>query len=176
MLLYGSNLKAKKCRSLSMLSGSPKNLSFQMPDQTQEGSPIVSIKTLKEDPHKFLGSLITYTNNSGDHFKFLSQKLKFFLENINTCLIRGEGKLKIYERYVLPSMRYHLAIHNITKCQLNSLDKIGRSYIKKWSNFLSHRYWHFSSLSPGYKNSEPNIQGRSCYKCIVNSDERRPKS
>ena len=32
-------------------------------------------------------------------------------------------------------MRYHLAIHNITKCQLNSLDKIGRSYIKKWLNF-----------------------------------------
>ena len=55
--------------------------------------------------------------------------------NINKSKVRGEHKLAIYERYALPSMRYHLSIHDIHQTHLDGLDKISRNFVKKWFNF-----------------------------------------
>ena len=55
--------------------------------------------------------------------------------NIDRSRVRGGHKLAIYKRHALPSMRYHLSIHDIHKTHLDGLDKLARTFIKKWLNF-----------------------------------------
>ena len=55
--------------------------------------------------------------------------------NIDHSAVRGEHKLAIYERHALPSLRYHLSIHDMHKTHLTELDNIAKKYLKKWLNF-----------------------------------------
>ena len=43
--------------------------------------------------------------------------------------------MAIYEGHALPSMRYHLSIHNLHKTHLDGLDKIVKTFLKKWLKF-----------------------------------------
>ena len=47
-------------------------------------------------------------------------------------MVRGEHKVATYTRYILPSMRYHLAVHNIHQTQLDQLDSLAQKYLKNW--------------------------------------------
>ena len=40
--------------------------------------------------------------------------------------------MAIYVRYALPSLRYHLTVHNLHKTHMEELDLIAQSYLKKW--------------------------------------------
>ena len=48
------------------------------------------------------------------------------------AMVPGEFKLAVYERYILPSVRYFLTVHNLLKPDLDVLDSITRSHIKLW--------------------------------------------
>ena len=74
------------------------------------------------EPHKFLGQTLTFKNTAKDHSEFLYKILKRKLENLNGVDVRSEYKIATYDRYLLPSMRYHLSIHNIHKTHLDELD------------------------------------------------------
>ena len=37
-----------------------------------------------------------------------------------------------YTRYILPSLRYHLAVHNIHQTHLDQLDMLAQKYLKVW--------------------------------------------
>ena len=37
-----------------------------------------------------------------------------------------------YTRYILPSMRYHLAVHNIHQTHLDQLDMLAQKHLKVW--------------------------------------------
>ena len=52
--------------------------------------------------------------------------------NVDNAKCRGEFKLAVYERYALPSLRYHLSVHTLHKTHLASLDMLAKSFIKKW--------------------------------------------
>ena len=82
------------------------------------------IKSIITDPHKFLGSFITPNNTPQDYFSQLKTALESKLDNINKAKCRGEFKLAVYERYPLPSMRYHLSIHTLHKTHLDILDML----------------------------------------------------
>ena len=71
------------------------------------------LKTMEDDPHKFLGSTITHRNSPADHFAFLKEKLEEKLSNVDKTLVRGEYKMAIYSRYILPSLQFHFTVHNI---------------------------------------------------------------
>ena len=47
--------------------------------------------------------------------------------------MRSEYKLKIYHKYLLPSIRFHLTVHDITATDLKKLDILNNKYIKKWA-------------------------------------------
>ena len=81
-------------------------------------------------------------------FEFLSDKLNKKLQNIDNSSLRGEYKMKIYSRYALISMRYHLSVHDIHKTHLNKLDDIARKYLKKWLNIPSHGASDISLFHP----------------------------
>jgi hypothetical protein len=114
--------------------GNVKNVSFVLTDP-KDNELKEHIETTHEKPHKFLGSMITKMNTSSDFFKHFKNILDEKLNNIDASKVRGEYKLSIYERYALPSMRFHLSIHDLHKTHLEELDKTSRKYIKKWLKY-----------------------------------------
>ena len=81
-------------------------------------------------------------------FEFLFEKLAKKLQNIDNSSLRGEHKMKIYSRYALLSMRYHLSVHDIHKSHLDKLDNMARKYLKKWLNIPSHGASDISIFHP----------------------------
>ena len=78
-------------------------------------------------PHKFLCShahpVTTFHT---------TDKLKEKLVNVDNAKCRSEFKLAVYDRYALPSLRYHLSVHTLHKTHLDSLGMLAKSFIKKW--------------------------------------------
>ena len=130
----GFSFKSSKCRSLSIRTGKVANVSFVMTN-SEDNSVKTHIETVHKRPHKFLGSQITYSNSPKEFFKHFHDVLKKKLENINNAKVRGEHKLAVFEKYALPSMRFHLSIHDLHETHLNQLDNMTRKYIKQWLNF-----------------------------------------
>jgi hypothetical protein len=130
----GFLFKPSKCRSLSICLGSPKDVTFVLSNSNQSDQ-CVPIETVYTRPHKFLGSIITYTNTPKEYFKHFYEVLEKKLTNIDNSKVRGEHKLAIYERHALPSMRYHLSVHDMHNSHLDELDNLAKKYIKSWLNF-----------------------------------------
>ena len=130
----GFSFKPTKCRSLSIYAGKTTNVTFVI--TSSEGNNIkIPIETVHSRPHKFLGSQITYSNSPKDYFKHFYELLEKKLKNISQSKVRGEHKLAVFERYALPSMRYHLSIHDLHETHLAKLDNLTRKYIKQWLNY-----------------------------------------
>ena len=140
----GLVIKPSKCASLSIQSGKSAEVTFNL---TENGT-MKPIELIKNKPQKFLGSIVTALNKPQEMFTFLSEKLNKKLENIDNSSLRGENKLKIYSRYALISMRYHLSVHDIHKIHLDKLDNIARKFLKKWLNIPSHGASDISIFHP----------------------------
>ena len=63
-------------------------------------------------------------------------------------MVRGEHKLAIYERHALPSMRYHLSIHDMHTTHLTELDNIAKKYVKKWLSIPTRGVTNVSLFHP----------------------------
>ena len=89
----GLCFKPSKCRSLSIKRGQVdgEQKFFLLTGDGEE----VFLKTMEDDPHKFLGSHITNLNTPADHFNFLKSKLEEKLSNLDQTLVRGEYKVAI---------------------------------------------------------------------------------
>jgi hypothetical protein len=116
----GLVIKPSKCASLSIQSGKSTEVNFTL----KENGNRYPIELIKNKPQKFLGSMVTAFNKPQDMFEFLSEKLNKKLQNIDNSSLRGEHKMKIYSRYALISMRYHLSVHDIHKTHLDKLDNV----------------------------------------------------
>ena len=131
----GLEFKASKCRSLSIKSGIVTSVPFSL--KAKDGS-LVALKTMEDDPHKFLGSSITHRNTDADHMAFLKGRLQEKLENLDTkCQVRGEYKVATYSRYLLPSLRFHFSVHNIHQTHLDELDHLASTFLKRWLDIPS---------------------------------------
>ena len=130
----GLILKPSKCRSLSITSGKPTNITFTLKDPNSDN--LINLKTLEDDPFKFFGSTITFRNTAAENYDILNDMLTKKLENLDKCLIRGEYKVAIYSRYLLPSLRFHMSVHSIHQTQLDKLDHLLGKYLTD--------YWRFS--------------------------------
>ena len=84
---------------LSVVSGKPKVVPFTLTDKSNPENPsVVVLKSLHEEDHKFLGSLLTFKNTAEDHFKFLLDKFENKLKNLDLASVRGEYKVSTYQR------------------------------------------------------------------------------
>ena len=120
----GMKLKPSKCRSFSLVAGAPKDLNFDI-----SGTPI---PTIFHEEQKFLGKMLFPLGKSKDTFSFLKSELLTKLENIEKSAIRNEYKLWIYKHYFLPSIRFLLTVHELTKTDQNKLDALCTKFVKKW--------------------------------------------
>ena len=57
------------------------------------------------------------------------------LTNLDQVNVRGEYKVATYSRYVLPSLRFHLSVHNIHQCRLESLNLMAKKILRRWMDF-----------------------------------------
>ena len=115
-------LKPVKCKSISICSGKSTDCTFSLGN--------VTLKSLKDNPEKFLGSNITFEGKSKNIHELVQVKLRSMTENITTCSIRDEFKLKVYTQYAMPSVRYMLTVHELTDTQLDSLDHMHTNTVK----------------------------------------------
>ena len=72
-----------------------------------------------------------------NHFAFLKEKLEEKLSKVDNTLVRGEYKMAIYSRYILPSLQFHFTVHNIHQTHLDSLDNLAKKYLKLWLSLPS---------------------------------------
>lgn len=118
-------LKPSKCRSLSLMAGTPSSVKFTL-NQNE-------ICTLVDDPHKFLGSQLTFSGKQSETLAHVQNHFSAKLENINSLLVRDEYKLQIFDRYMLPASRFILTVHELSLTNVRKLDSLCNSYLKKWS-------------------------------------------
>ena len=118
------NLELSKCKSMSISGGKPSVVPF-----TIKGA---ALKHVKDSPEMFLGSYIAFKGTSEGAFEYIRDEVNRMLLNVESPSIRQEYKLKIYEKYVLSSLRFILTVHNLTKTQLSKLDALGTKFVKKW--------------------------------------------
>ena len=60
-------LKPVKCRLLSVKSGKPTKIDFFIDSER--------VKSVDEDPQKFLGSLVTFPGKTAEVYKFIQSKI-----------------------------------------------------------------------------------------------------
>jgi hypothetical protein len=58
--------------------------------------------------------------------------MKLGLENIKSCLVRDEQKVRIYKEYFLPANHFIILIHDLTKTDLMKLVDLTHGYLKSW--------------------------------------------
>ena len=121
----GMRLKPSKCRSLSIQSGSSKDVPFHIGDNR--------IPSIRDEEQKFLGRLLFFSGKSEETFKHIYEILKDALEHIEASLIRSEYKLWILKNYLLPSKRFLLTVHTLSPSHLSRLDTFVDKYTKKWA-------------------------------------------
>ena len=59
------------------------------------------------------------------------------MKNLDDTQVRGEYKIAVYNRYILPSLQFHFSVHNIHKTHLDILDHMARKFLKSWLSFPS---------------------------------------
>ena len=121
----GMRLKPSKCRSLSIQSGSSKDVPFHIGDKR--------IPSIRDEEQKFLGRLLFFSGKSEETFKHIYEILKDALERIEASLVGSEYKLWILKNYLLPSKRFLLTVHTLPPSQLSRLDTFVDKCIKKWA-------------------------------------------
>jgi hypothetical protein len=81
------------------------------------------------------------------------------LKSIDTTNIRDEYKVKIFSRYLVPSLSFFLSVHDLTATDLGKLDALAVKYLKSWLGlvrpatvgFLFHsKIFAFQSFSDVY--------------------------
>ena len=117
-------LESTKCKSLSISAGSSKVVKFKLSDQI--------IESIENSPKIFLVSQITFSGRQSEVFQYTYDGIKGTMENINNSLIWNEYKLKVYNRYLMPAIRFKLTVHKITTTNLTKLDLMVDGYIKRW--------------------------------------------
>jgi hypothetical protein len=93
----------------------------------------------------FLGGFKTYNGKAVP--KLIYHKIKLGLENIKSCMVQDEHKVRIYKEYLLPANCFILSIHDLTNTDLKKLDDLKHRYLKSWRYILGWVWmWRVSCI------------------------------
>ena len=79
----------------------------------------------------------------------IRDKLSGQLKNIDNLLVRSEYKARIYADYLLGSLRFILSVHDLNRSQLNDLESLTHSYLKRWLGLPRGATWALVHNSHG---------------------------
>ena len=120
----GLHLKPSECRSLSIVGGTCKDVFFKLKGE--------QIPNIVNDKFKFLGSTIYHTLQTKNITEAIIQDMSSTLSKIDNLPIRGSYKLKLYEIYATPRLRFPLTVHDLTTRGLEKMDVLVKHFVKKW--------------------------------------------
>ena len=92
----------------------------------------------------------------------MKKKIEEKLKNLEETIVRNEFKLAVLSRYLIPSLRFILTVHDLNKTSLKILDSLCEKYAKKWAgiprsgtNIVIHcpRTLNIPSITQPYKES-----------------------
>ncbi len=89
-----------KCKLFLIVSGKPTPVIFTLDN--------IDMETIQSNPHKFLGSQITFSGKQSEICNHVLTRL----ERIDSLQVRGEYKAHIYKNYLLPGCRFILTVHD----------------------------------------------------------------
>ena len=130
----GLKLKPRKCKSLSIKAGKSIEVGFFLGN-----SEISSI--LHDTFHKFLGGIYTFSCSPSAVASVVKGKIRSQLDNIDRLLVRNEYKVRIYTDYYLGSLRFLFSVHDLHKRQLDELEALTHSYLKRWLGMPQGASW-----------------------------------
>jgi hypothetical protein len=90
------------------------------------------VPSIRDEEQKFLGKVLFFNGKPEETFSLIKDTFTKGIENIEKALVRSEYKLWIYTNYFLPSKRFLLTVHTLTKTQLQALDTLTDKALKKW--------------------------------------------
>ena len=90
----GLVFKPVKCKTLSVCGGKASKMDFTLLDSSNS---CVTLKSLQEEPHKFLGQTLTLRNSVKDHFNFLHEIVENKLKHLDDTAVRSEYKVATYQ-------------------------------------------------------------------------------
>ena len=79
-----------------------------------------------------MGKLLFFHGKPEETFNLVKETFVEGIANIDKAMVRDEYKLWIYSKYFLPSKRFLLTVHTLTKTQLQTLDTLTDKAIKRW--------------------------------------------
>ena len=91
-------------------------------------------RNIATGPTRFLGQTLCHTPLSTvqETGKHLSSEFSRQLNNVDQSPIRGEFKLWIYRRFLVPCFHYHLAVDTISTSTFKKMQANAMRKIKKW--------------------------------------------
>ena len=125
IISMGLCLKPAKCRSFSLSSGRPDKIIFTIGDSL--------VPSIADEDQYYLGAKVFFLGKESEVLTELSSNIKSKLENIDSTAVRNEYKVAVYSRYLLPSLRFLLTVHDLTATSRRSLDSLCDKYLKKWT-------------------------------------------
>ena len=90
------------------------------------------MSVLHDKYHKFLGFFYTFQFSASSVAMVIKERVSDQLKNLDSTLIRNEYKVRIHADYFLGASRFVLSVHDLTKTQIDILDSLAHSYLKKW--------------------------------------------
>lgn len=93
-------------------------------------------------PTTFLGSIVTCSSSSRkkESNSALSSTLPSYLQHLDNTPVRGEYKVWMYRRYVIPSLHYKLSVNGASIYITKKLNSLATRYLKKWPGPLLFYY------------------------------------
>ena len=121
------NIRPDKCYSL-VYDG---KAATRFPCITASGGSITSIV---EKSTTFLGSIVACNSKSRKKVAncAFSTILTTHLQGLDRAPVRGEYKVWMYRRYVIPSLHYELSVNGTTVSISRKLNLLATRYLKKW--------------------------------------------
>ena len=121
----GMQLKPSKCRSFSISAGKPSKINFFIGDKI--------IPSISDEDQHYLGAKVYFQGKESEVLEDMTNLISKKLKNLDDTLVRNEYKLAVHARYLIPSLRFILTVHDLTPTSLRKLDTLCDKFAKKWA-------------------------------------------
>ena len=127
------------CSDLALTLKPPKCVSYVFDGQRVDKKTTFDLgggktRNIATGPTRFLGQTLGHTplHTAQAAEKHLTSEFNGQLENLDQSPIRGEFKLWIYKRFMVPSFHFHLAVDTIRASTIKKMQANAMRKIKKW--------------------------------------------